>query len=233
MDMIDPYLYSEGNGNEDEFRPEPEFFGVVPANRSEDSESGFISPGQVTFAQRLVLEIREKLDLLERLFARTNKLGADDVERLLLRPLANQKPRGKVIEGVFDGEHMMGADGKQYVVPPNYASKSKLVEGDILKLTVTDDGQFIYKQIGPIERQRIICLLARDEVTGDYVAIADGKKWQVLGASVTFFRAEPGDDVIVLVPKNAPSRWAAMENAMKKTEAALPPKHGGRRANVE
>ena len=57
---------------------------------------------------------------------------------------------GKVIEGVFDGQTMHDADGKAYPVPANYASKSKLVEGDILKLTIADDGSFIYKQIGPV-----------------------------------------------------------------------------------
>ena len=38
----------------------------------------------------------------------------------------------KILEGVFDGQNMVGSDGRQYIVPPNYASKSKLVEGDIL-----------------------------------------------------------------------------------------------------
>ena len=63
---------------------------------------------------------------------------------------------GKVIEGVFDGQSMVGPDGKNYPVPANYASKSKLVEGDILKLTIADDGSFIYKQIGPVARRQII-----------------------------------------------------------------------------
>jgi hypothetical protein len=40
---------------------------------------------------------------------------------------------GKIIEGVFDGQNMVGSDGKTYPVPANYASKSKLVQGDILK----------------------------------------------------------------------------------------------------
>ncbi|PIX89851.1 MAG: hypothetical protein COZ29_03005, partial [Candidatus Moranbacteria bacterium CG_4_10_14_3_um_filter_45_9] len=55
---------------------------------------------------------------------------------------------GTVIEGAFDGQVMLGTDGKQYPVPANYASKSKLVEGDMLKLTITDNGAFLYKQIG-------------------------------------------------------------------------------------
>ena len=61
-------------------------------------------------------------------------------------------PEGKIIEGVFDGQIMIDQDGKNYPVPANYASKSKLVEGDIMKLTITPEGKFLYKQIGPVER---------------------------------------------------------------------------------
>src|SRR3990167_3184333 len=89
-----------------------------------------------------------------------------------------------VIEGVFDGQHMIGPDGKQYAVPANYASKSKLVEGDILKLTITADGSFLYKQIGPVERKRVVGVLERS-VAGEYLALADGKRWRLLTASVT------------------------------------------------
>jgi len=63
---------------------------------------------------------------------------------------------GKVIEGVFDGQNMVGSDAKTYPVPANYASKSKLVQGDILKLTIAEDGAFLYKQIGPIPRKQIV-----------------------------------------------------------------------------
>jgi len=51
---------------------------------------------------------------------------------------------GKVIEGVFDGQNMVGSDAKTYPVPANYASKSKLVQGDILKLTIAEDGSFLF-----------------------------------------------------------------------------------------
>jgi len=61
---------------------------------------------------------------------------------------------GKVIEGVFDGEIMIGSDKQKYPVPPNYASKSKLIPGDVLKLTILDDGSFLFKQIGPIKRKK-------------------------------------------------------------------------------
>jgi hypothetical protein len=69
------------------------------------------------------------------------------------------QPLGKVIEGVFDGQNMVGSDGKTYPVPANYASKSKLVQGDILKLTIAEDGAFMYKQIGPIPRRQLVGML--------------------------------------------------------------------------
>ena len=55
----------------------------------------------------------------------------------------------RVIEGVFDGQNMQGNDGEEYPIPPNYASKSKLVEGDVLKLTIETEGSLMYKQISP------------------------------------------------------------------------------------
>jgi hypothetical protein len=82
-------------------------------------------------------------------------VGDDSV----LTEKVKDKSLGKVIEGVFDGQNMVGSDGKTYPVPANYASKSKLVQGDILKLTIADDGAFMYKQIGPIPRKQLVGVL--------------------------------------------------------------------------
>lgn len=122
---------------------------------------------------------------------------------------------GKIIEGVFDGQNMMGPDGKKYPVPANYASKSKLVEGDVLKLTIADDGSFIYKQIGPVERQKRIGILTQTE-SGEYRIVAEGKTYKVLLASLTYFKAEPGDEVTIVVPKGQDAEWAAVENLIRK-----------------
>jgi bifunctional DNA-binding transcriptional regulator/antitoxin component of YhaV-PrlF toxin-antitoxin module len=120
---------------------------------------------------------------------------------------------GKVIEGVFDGQTMVGPDGKNYPVPANYASKSKLVEGDILKLTIADDGTFIYKQIGPIERKQIIGTLVQHD--GAYYVEANGREYRILLASVTYFRIKEGDQVTIIVPEENPeAAWAAVEAAL-------------------
>jgi len=100
----------------------------------------------------------------------------------------------KIIEGVFDGQSMIGPDGKQYSIPANYASKSKLVLGDTLKLTIMPDGTFMYKQIGPVERSRLVGLLAKDDTTDEYKVIVGDKAYKVLLASITYFKGEAGDE---------------------------------------
>lgn len=119
---------------------------------------------------------------------------------------------GKVIEGSFDGQNMTGPDGKVYPVPANYASKSKLVQGDTLKLTIADDGSFIYKQIGPIDRKKLIGTLQLKD--GQYTVESQGHPYRVLFASVSYFRAQPGDQVTIVVPKDGDADWAAIEAAL-------------------
>lgn len=122
---------------------------------------------------------------------------------------------GTVIEGTFDGQIMIGTDGRQYPVPANYASKSKLVEGDMLKLTITDRGAFLYKQVGPIDRHHAIAVVTQDE-NGNYYVLADGKPFRVLLASITYFKAAPGDEVAIVTPQDPEATWAAIENVIQK-----------------
>ena len=129
---------------------------------------------------------------------------------------------GQVIEGVFDGQNMIGPDGKKYSVPANYASKSKLVEGDILKLTIDSSGSFIFKQISPVERKRLVGHLVKDKKSDEFVIIAGDKIYKVLLASITYFRGEEGDEVVILVPKDNDSNWAAVENVIKKNYSSGP-----------
>ncbi len=122
-------------------------------------------------------------------------------------------PEGKIIEGIFDGQIMIGPDGKNYPVPANYASKSKLVEGDILKLTITEDGKFLYKQIGPVERKTMIGTLTHHD--DKYFVEVSGKEYQILYASVTYFRLRDGAQVSVTIPaNNEEATWAAVEAAL-------------------
>lgn len=121
---------------------------------------------------------------------------------------------GRVIEGIFDGQNMVDGAGQSYPVPANYASKSKLVEGDGMKLTITDEGKFIYKQIAPIDRRVTKGVLIQED--GQYKVLSEGKAYRVLLASVTFYRAEVGDQVTVLLPTEGQAQWAAIEAVLPK-----------------
>jgi hypothetical protein len=137
-------------------------------------------------------------------------LVGDDVK---VQAKVSDEVLGKVIEGVFDGQNMVGSDGKTYPVPANYASKSKLVQGDILKLTIADDGAFLYKQIGPIPRKQVVGQLKLEG--GHYFVSVGTKDYRVLLASVTYFKAKPGDQVSVNVPEDdSTAEWAALEAAL-------------------
>lgn len=127
--------------------------------------------------------------------------------------LVREDSAGKIIEGVFDGQNMVGSDGKTYPVPANYASKSKLVQGDILKLTISEDGSFLYKQIGPIPRKQLVGLLVQKE--GHYYVEVGKRDYRVLLASVTYFKAKQGDQISINVPEDeVDAEWAAIEAAL-------------------
>ena len=151
--------------------------------------------------------------------AETNLAAARELLTSLVGedPIVAQSNReevaGKVIEGVFDGQNMLGPDGKTYPVPANYASKSKLVQGDILKLTIAEDGGFIYKQIGPVPRKQVIGTLLQHD--GGYFVDVAGTEYKVLLASVTYFKGQVGDQVSVVLPEDDTEvEWAALEAAL-------------------
>lgn len=173
------------------------------------------SPAQLEHVRSVLQDTQAKIQRALELIA--GKTGEVMPVQLTTTPTAGagRSVDGRVIEGVFNGEGMVGADGKRYSVPPNYASKSKLVEGDILKLTITSNGSFIYKQIAPIERDRLVATLARDEVGGSWFAIEGNRRWRLLTASVTYFHGTPGDEVVIIIPRNSKSLWAAVENIIK------------------
>lgn len=163
-------------------------------------------------AKNALIELAGNKDILNKYVSAAGKLSGETVAN----GVGKEESSGKVIEGVFDGQNMVGNDQKTYPVPANYASKSKLIPGDVLKLTIADDGTFIYKQIGPIPRKQIVGTVSYDN--GQYKVIAGGKVYNVLLASVTYFKAEIGDNIAIIVPEHEESAWAAIENIIPTSE---------------
>jgi len=230
-------IFNDDNENEDndfddlDLNPEEEDEEVEDeddgdGNDEEENDGVVISQSKLDLVKKLLANIKENHDRVNALLF--GALSAKEEARISIGQMTDNDfedgetitPRqeatgnGRIIEGVFDGENMIGPDGKQYSVPANYASKSKLVEGDILKLTITGTGTFVYKQIGPIERTRVVGELEQD-ANGNFTVHYDGKRWQVLTASVTYYKGQSGDEIVILVPKAGESKWAAVENIVR------------------
>ena len=184
--------------------------------------------------QSALILIKQRIESAEKSIAAAKKLvskalGGDlgDVDKIDERvndlSISNG---GRVVEGIFDGQNMIGPDKRQYPVPANYASKSKLVEGDILKLTIADDGSFIYKQIGPVERKRVQGTLKLGE-GGGYIVETEDREYRVLLASVTYFKAEEGDEITLIIPATGKVTWGAIENVIKEGEKSEDKKKEG------
>lgn len=172
---------------------------------------------QISLLKQYLENAQININLANQMLAKidVNELNAKVLEKAKEISKEDFTKNTKIIEGVFDGQNMVGPDGKIYTIAPNYASKSKLVEGDILKLTLMPDGSFVYKQIGPVERKRLVGFLSKDEETKEFKVLANGRPYKVLLASVTYFKGDTGDQAVILVPKDQDSRYAAIENIVK------------------
>lgn len=155
-------------------------------------------------------EVKKLLDSAENKIRQVKtKLFSNEMARKAI--MLDDAEEGDVIQGIFDGQQMIGNDKKNYQVPANYASKSKLIPGDVLKLIISEDGRFVYKQIGPVARKNVIGVL--EEIgDGEYQVDVDGQKYRVLLASVTYFKAKAGDQLSIVIPVEGESDWAAVDN---------------------
>jgi len=157
-------------------------------------------------------DIRKLLDSAESKIRQVkSKLFANEISKKVT--MIDDEDDENVVQGVFDGDQMVGTDKKKYSVPANYASKSKLVVGDMLKLTITEDGKFLFKQIGPVARKNLVGVLeALDD--GNWQVDVNGKKYKVLLASVTYYKGKDQDKVTIVVPADQESEWAAFDNVI-------------------
>lgn len=118
----------------------------------------------------------------------------------------------KIIEWLFTWEEMLWVDSNNYPVPANYSSKSKLVQWDKLKLTITENGKMLYKQIAPIERTFITWLVIKEK--DKFQVVAEWKTYNLLTAAVTHFKANIWDSITVIIPTGKDATFAAIETVI-------------------
>ena len=116
-------------------------------------------------------------------------------------------------EGVFDGQYLIAEDGRKTEVPANYAAKSKLVYGDILKV-FTDGGKQIFKQIDRVERKKIEGIMAKKE--GRWYLLSDTGSYRVSDVSADYNKAELNDRAAAFIPAENPKvSFAALDRVYK------------------
>lgn len=122
----------------------------------------------------------------------------------------------EVVEGIFDGYYMVGADQKKYPVPMNYSSKSKLIPGDIMKLKILPDGKMLFKLIKPAERKHLRAVLSKTDDNKFTANTDDGRIYFLNQAAVSFHTGAPGDELYIIVNDKDEGLFAAIEAIIKK-----------------
>jgi hypothetical protein len=130
--------------------------------------------------------------------------------------MRNHSAGPRRLEGVFCGEDMIAEDGNHYPIPAQYASDHKLVEGDVIAITITANHQATLEQISLVERSRMVGSLDYDDEEG-WIIHAAGTTYRMLSYTVEAHEGQIGDDVIFVVPRGGVSTWAAGEMIMKPT----------------
>ena len=103
-----------------------------------------------------------------------------------------------------------------YPVPMNYASKTKLIPGDMLKLRIMEDGKLIYKVIGPAPRKFLKAKLTKTE-EGKFIALTEeNKTFSLNQAAVSFFKGDIGNEITIIINGNEETTFAAIEAVISK-----------------
>lgn len=116
-----------------------------------------------------------------------------------------------IVEWIFDGVSMIWSDGKKYIVPLNYSSKSKIIQWDHLKLRINSDWTMIYKVILQVNRKNIKWLITKND-EGRFVALWDDEKiYNLNQAAVSFFHGKPWDEAILIINADKKCDYSALE----------------------
>jgi hypothetical protein len=123
-------------------------------------------------------------------------------------------------QGVFNGFKMVTEDGTSFDVPLNYAAKSKLVFGDILK-RVEIDGRNLFKHIEKVNRKKSEGILnKRDD---DWYFLSHEGSYKVSPVAAEFQKAEDGDEALVLLPEDSKDAdFATLDKIIKEQPSQNP-----------
>ncbi len=154
-----------------------------------------------------ILKVRETLDQLADI-----EFSTVEVEKLKIpKKKLNKENILQTLEWLFDWVSFIDSNWAKYPVPMNYASKSKLVPWDKLKLRIMKNWDFVFKLIEKAPRQKITAILSKDK-EGKRIAIYKNKYVFLLNhASVSYYKWKPWDKILIIVNKSKPWKYAVLD----------------------
>ncbi len=176
---------------------------------------------KTTAATELIDKLHDTIGKLKWLLA-SNQISKSDIKNLRhsAKPLNSigegiygltqtSEEKQKAIQGIFDGKDMVTASDT-YPVPANYASKSMLIPGDTLKLSIKADGEMMYKLIKSAPRKHLKGILHKKGVI-TMALWSDNENYMLNSAAVTFHKWKPGDNVSIIINAEEAYPYAALE----------------------
>jgi len=118
-------------------------------------------------------------------------------------------------EWLFDGKNMITETKEKFPVPRNYASKSKLVPWDTLKLRILENGDLVYKLVDAVARKILKATLSKND-DNLFVAITNTWSYFLNEAAISYFHWKVWDEVFIHINKRAVHKFAAVETIIKK-----------------
>jgi hypothetical protein len=104
------------------------------------------------------------------------------------------------VMGVFDGTIFVGDDGRLLVVPGNYVSKSKLLEGSIVRAKLVN-GKAEFKIVQPAERRYVIVEATRGpSMRYVYKEAGSMRTWKTFRECEVYFQVKEGKRYSMEVP---------------------------------
>ena len=143
--------------------------------------------------QKQIDDLTRKLDRIEASLNSTRK----ELNRFINDHLRVDYTQVDGIVGTYDGYVMTTEAGEKYEVPANYAAKTKLVFGDILKL-IEEDGKKLFKQIGRANREKVHGILTKKE--GEWYLLTDRGSYKVSDVAAEYQGAALNSETTAFLP---------------------------------
>jgi len=123
------------------------------------------------------------------------------------------------VEGKYDGKYIIASDGSKHEVPSNYAAKSRLVYGDVLKI-IEEDGKKVFKQIEKVARKNLEGVVTKKE--GKWHVLTETGSHLLLDRAIEFNQVKLNDLIDVVLPESNLSAPFAAFNKVVKSETPIP-----------